>query len=40
MAKDIKAALANSRDTLLQDIVGAVSLVVILFGGLALPGLF
>lgn len=39
MAKDIRHAIARSRDTLLQDAVGALSLLVILFVGLCLPGL-
>jgi hypothetical protein len=40
MAKEIKSAICNSRDTLLSDAIGAVSLVVILVAGLCLPSLF
>lgn len=40
MAKEIKAAIANSRDTLVSDALGAVSLIVLLVAGLCLPGLF
>ncbi|MFQ6547917.1 hypothetical protein AADZ90_008155 [Aestuariibius sp. 2305UL40-4] len=39
MAKEIKTALARSRSTIVGDAVGAVSLVVMLFVGLSLPGL-
>ncbi len=37
MAKDIKAALTRSPATVLSDLVGAVSLVVIFYVGLSLP---
>lgn len=40
MAKEIKTAIVNSRDTLVSDALGAVSLVVILVAGLCLPGMF
>ena len=40
MAKEIKASITRSRDTLIGDMVGAVSLVVLLYVGLCLPGLF
>jgi len=40
MTKDITIAVANSRDTLLGDALGAASLFVILVTGLYLPGLF
>jgi len=40
MAKEIKAAIANSRDTLVSDALGAVALIVLLVAGLCLPGLF
>jgi len=36
----LKTAVAASRPTLLQDSLGALSLLVILLGGLHLPGLF
>ena len=39
MAEDIKSAIARSRDTLLMDALGVVALMVLLIGGLALPGL-
>lgn len=39
MVKDIATALHGARDTLLADVAGAVALVVLLFGGLTLPGL-
>ncbi len=39
MADDIKSALIRSRETIVWDAVGAVSLVVMLFVGLSLPGL-
>lgn len=40
MAKDIKTAIYRSRDTIISDAIGAISLLVILFVGLSLPGLF
>ncbi|MFQ6552035.1 hypothetical protein AAD018_006775 [Aestuariibius insulae] len=40
MADDIKSALIRSRETIIGDAIGAVSLVVMLFVGLSLPGLF
>lgn len=40
MSKDIKSILRHAPNTLLSDMVGAVSLVVILVGGLHLPGMF
>ena len=39
MAKDIKAVIDRSRETLVADALGAAALVVILMGGLVLPGL-
>ncbi|WP_302849709.1 hypothetical protein [Octadecabacter sp. SW4] len=39
MAKEIKNVIARSQDTLISDAIGALSLVVILFVGLSLPGL-
>lgn len=40
MAKDIKIAFTRSTDTILADALGAACLVVMLFGALALPGMF
>jgi hypothetical protein len=40
MAKDIRTMIERSRDTLISDALGAVSLVVMLVAGLSLPGLF
>jgi hypothetical protein len=40
MAKDIRAMIERSRDTLVSDAIGALSLVVMLVAGLSLPGLF
>jgi len=40
MAKEITQVLIRSRQTLVADAIGAVSLLVILFAGLCLPGLF
>ena len=37
MAKDIKAVPSRSPVTVLSDLIGAVSLVVILYAGLTLP---
>ncbi len=39
MLHDIKTALNRSRSTIWQDIAGGAALVVLLVGGLALPGL-
>ncbi|MCZ4351463.1 hypothetical protein O4H61_02950 [Roseovarius aestuarii] len=39
MFHQIKTAAARSQDTLLGDAMGAVALVVMLVGGLYLPGL-
>ncbi|WP_269434054.1 hypothetical protein [Pelagovum pacificum] len=39
MAKELKSAITRSRDTILGDAIGAVSLAVMLFVGLSLPGL-
>ena len=39
MAQELKSVIARSRDTLLGDVLGVVSLVVMLFVGLSLPGL-
>lgn len=39
MARTIRTAVHRSRDTLLADTIGALSLVVLLFVGLSLPGL-
>ena len=36
----LKTAVVSSRRTILQDSIGALSLLVILLGGLHLPGLF
>ncbi len=38
MAKEIKTILIRSRHTLIGDALGIVALMVLLFGGLALPG--
>jgi hypothetical protein len=40
MAKDIKDAIHRTRDTLIGDMIGAVSLLVMLYGGLMLPAIF
>lgn len=40
MLTQIKTAITRSQSTLLQDAVGAVSLVVMLMVGLHLPGAF
>ena len=37
MAEDLKAALTHSRETILGDAIGALSLVVLLLVGLTLP---
>jgi hypothetical protein len=39
MANDIKSVIERSGETLLADALGAVSLLVMLFVGLSLPGL-
>ncbi len=39
MARDLKHAIDRSRDTLVGDAIGAVSLLVLLVFGLSLPGL-
>ena len=39
MAQDIKSLIERTRETLVADALGAVSLVVILMGGLCLPAL-
>jgi hypothetical protein len=38
MAKQFKTVIIRSQDTLLEDAVGAVALVVMLFVGLSVPG--
>ncbi|GAA3875950.1 hypothetical protein [Celeribacter arenosi] len=40
MIHDLKSALTRSRSTLAEDMVGAVSLLVILIGGLSIPAIF
>jgi hypothetical protein len=39
MIKDLKSVVARSQATLLEDMLGAVALLVILVGGLSLPAL-
>ena len=39
MAQEIKSVLTRSRETIVADAVGVVALMVLLIGGLALPGL-
>lgn len=39
MAKEIKAVVSRSSDTIIADALGMVALVVMLFAGLCLPGL-
>lgn len=39
MAKDIKAVVTRSADTLISDALGCVALGVMLFVGLSLPGM-
>lgn len=39
MAKEIRSVIERSRDTILADALGVAALVVILMGGLVLPGL-
>ncbi len=40
MAKDIKETFVRSRDTIVGDMMGAVALIVMLYGGLMLPAIF
>lgn len=40
MAKDIKDSFSRSRDTIVGDMLGAVALIVMLYGGLMLPAFF
>ncbi|SMY07474.1 hypothetical protein [Flavimaricola marinus] len=39
MAKEIKSVILRSRDTIVADALGVAALIVILMGGLVLPGL-
>jgi len=39
MAQEIKSVILRSRETLLADALGVAALIVMLFVGLALPGL-
>jgi hypothetical protein len=39
MAKELKSVIERSRDTIVPDALGAAALVVLLMGGLVLPGL-
>ena len=39
MIRDVKTTFEKSHGTILEDMIGAVALVVILFGGLAVPAL-
>ena len=39
MAQEIKSVIVRSRDTILTDALGVVSLMIMLFVGLALPSL-
>ena len=39
MAKELKSVIERSRETLLADALGAAALMVLLLGGLVLPGL-
>lgn len=39
MLKEFKALVARSSETLAEDFLGVAALVVILFGGLAIPGM-
>ncbi len=39
MTQEIKSVITRSRDTLLADVLGVIALMVMLFVGLALPGL-
>jgi len=38
MLNDVKAVLARSSDTIWQDVIGGLSLLVLLFGALYFPG--
>ena len=40
MIADLKVAVSRSRGTLAEDLLGALSLLVILIGGLTIPALF
>jgi hypothetical protein len=40
MAKEIKSVFVRSSDTIVSDLIGVLSLGVILYAGLALPALF
>ncbi len=40
MAQEIRTVIERSRDTLVSDAIGVLSLVVMLVAGLSLPGLF
>lgn len=40
MIRDIKSVVARSQNTLVEDLIGAVALLVILVGGLTVPALF
>ncbi len=40
MLKDIKTIINRPQNTLIQDAIGAVALLVILMGGLSLPSFF
>lgn len=40
MAKDIRAAVTRSKETLLSDAIGCAGLIVIFLGGLYLPSFF
>lgn len=40
MAQEIKGIINRSSDTIIADAIGVASLMVILFGSLALPNLF
>lgn len=40
MTQDIKNVIHRSSDTLLSDALGMVSLIIMLFGALALPSFF
>jgi len=40
MAKEIKTVIIRSSDTIIADAIGATALLVMLFVGLSLPGMF
>lgn len=40
MIKDLKSAVTRSQGTLAEDMIGALSLLVILIAGLSLPAIF